>query len=181
MYFEERKNKNGAAFFLMFDRYVDPLTGKRRKVSMQFQNNTPRGRRQAERDLQDKIDARIAEQQGRIHGNTLKTFGKLRDTWLAAWQTSVKPTTVVREKLVLTRLSEMVGDDYLLSSMTPLLVQNLLNEYKATYNASHSTMQHIKCTINKIFDYGVLHGAWRNTNFSFPWHSLSCDCAGEAG
>ena len=159
MYFEERKNKNGSTFFLMFDRYVDPLTGKRKKVALRFQKNTPRERRKAERDLQDKIDNLIAEQQGRIHGNTLKTFGKLRDTWLEAWKTSVKPMTVEREKLVLNRLSEMIGDDYLLSSMTPLLVQNILNEYKATYNATHSTMQHIKCTINKIFDYGVLHGA----------------------
>lgn len=62
-----------------------------------------------------------------------------------------------REELVIDRLSELIADDILLEKITPLLIQNCLNEYREKYHSTHSTMQHIKCTLNKIFDYGVLH------------------------
>lgn len=89
----------------------------------------------------------------------MKTFFDLKESWFNVWRTTVKPQTVKREELVIDRLSELLADDILLEKITPLLIQDCLNRYREKYHSTHSTMQHIKCTLNKIFDYGVLHNA----------------------
>lgn len=89
----------------------NPLTGKRKKATLRFETNTPRGRHQAKLDLQAKIDDIIVERQGQSAPETVTTFGELRDLWLESWAPSVKPMTVEREKTVLKRLSELVSDD----------------------------------------------------------------------
>ena len=159
MYFEERKNKAGKIFYVANERYVDPLTGKKKRASVVYHSNTVRARRQAERELIDKIDSIISKKQGVFKSSTLLTFDDLKRNWFETWKTTVKPQTIKREIIVINRLSELIADDILLDSVTPLLVQNCLKEYREKYHSTHSTMQHIKCTLNKIFDYGVLHNA----------------------
>lgn len=157
MYFEERKNKEGKLFYVAAERYVDPLTGKKKRASLVYHKNTARARRQAERELIDKIDDIISKKQGFFKGSSMTTFLELKTNWFEVWQTTVKIQTVKRELLVINRLSELIADDILLENITPLLIQNCLNQYREKYHSTHSTMQHIKCTLNKIFDYGVLH------------------------
>ncbi|MEL1270563.1 tyrosine-type recombinase/integrase [Lactiplantibacillus plantarum] len=159
MYFEERKNKDGKSFYVATERYVDPLTGKRKRASVVYHTNTARARRQAERELVDKIEELISKKQGFFKGSSMVTFSELKKSWFDVWKTTVKPQTIRREILVIDRLSELIADDILLENITPLLIQNCLNEYRGKYKSTHSTMQHIKCTLNKIFDYGVLHNA----------------------
>lgn len=112
-----------------------------------------------ERELVDKIDELISKKQGLFQGQSMKTFFELKESWFNVWRTTVKPQTVKREELVIDRLSELLADDILLEKITPLLIQDCLNGYREKYHSTHSTMQHIKCTLNKIFDYGVLHNA----------------------
>lgn len=159
MYFEERKNKDGKSFYVATERYVDPLTGKRKRASVVYHTNTARARRQAERELVNKIEELISKKQGFFKGSSMVTFSELKKSWFDVWKTTVKPQTIRREILVIDRLSELIADDILLENITPLLIQNCLNEYRGKYKSTHSTMQHIKCTLNKIFDYGVLHNA----------------------
>jgi integrase len=159
MYFEERKNRDGKSFYVATERYVDPLTGKRKRASVVYHTNTARVRRQAERELVDKIEELISKKQGFFKGSSMVTFSDLKKSWFDVWKTTVKPQTIRREILVIDRLSELIADDILLENITPLLVQYCLNEYREKYRSTYSTMQHIKCTLNKIFDYGVLHNA----------------------
>ncbi|KMO54212.1 integrase, partial [Lacticaseibacillus rhamnosus] len=141
MYFEERKRKNGKSTYYAVDRYVDSLTGKAKREVVKFTTNTARARKQAERDLAAKIEELIAEKQGAFNGAAMVTFGELKAKWLETWQTTVKPPTVTREKMVLKRIAELMADDVLLEVITPLLIQNLLNDYKKKYHSTHSTMQ----------------------------------------
>lgn len=159
MYFEERKNRKGEKYYVANERYVDPLTGKKKRASVVYHSNTPRARRQAERELLDKIDNLISMKEEEFKGSNITTFAGLKTRWFEEWEASVKPQTVKRELLVIDRLSELITDDILLENITPLFIKHCLNEYKEKYQSTHSTMQHIKCTLNKIFDYGVLHNA----------------------
>lgn len=159
MYFDNRTNKNGKKYFVAVERYVDPQTEKTKRASVFFQSNTSRGRVQAARELDEKIDKIISNRQGKFSSQPMKTFLDLKTAWFDVWVTTVKPQTVRREMLVIDRLSELIADDILLSKITPLLIQNVLNDYREKYQSTHSTMQNIKCTFNKIFDYGVLHNA----------------------
>ncbi len=159
MYFEKLKRKNGEVYCKAIERYIDPLTEKPKRAAVTFQSNTSRGRAQAARELDEKIEKIIAKRQGQFSGQSMRTFLDLKTAWFDVWVTTVKPQTVRREKLVIDRLSEIIADDILLTKITPLLIQNVLNDYREKYQSTHSTMQHIKCTFNKIFDYGVLHNA----------------------
>lgn len=86
----------------------------------------------------------------------IKTFGQLKQSWFETWCVSVKEQTIRREELVIRRLGEIIGDDYLLTKITPMLMKKCLSEYMTKYDASQSTMLHIKSTCNKIFNHGVL-------------------------
>lgn len=87
----------------------------------------------------------------------VRTFGELKTSWLETWSVSVKPQTVKRETFVIERLGEIIGDNYLLERLTPLLMKKCLTTYMEKYNASQSTMLHIKSTCNKVFNHGVLY------------------------
>lgn len=159
MYFEERQNRKGEKFYVANERYVDPLTGKKKRASVVYHSNIPRARRQAERELLDKIDSLISMKEEEFKGSNITTFAELKTRWFEEWQTTVKPQTIKRELLVIERLSELIAGDILLEKITPMFIKNCLNEYKEKYKSTHSTMQHIKCTLNKIFDYAVLYNA----------------------
>lgn len=159
MYREEIKNKKGEIKYVVVERYIDPITNKTRRASVRFSKNTVRARREAERDLLDKIDKLIANRKKLYRGDSIKTFGELRKKWFDNWQTTVKIQTVHLEIVILDRLSELVADDTLLDKITPLFIQNCLVTYKEKYQSTFSTMQHIKSTLNRIFDYAVLYNA----------------------
>lgn len=61
------------------------------------------------------------------------TFSELKISWFDVWKTTVKPQTIKREILVIDRLSELIADDILLENITPLLIQNCLNEYRENW------------------------------------------------
>lgn len=157
MYFENRTNKKGKATYRVVGRFVDPLTGKHRKVSLAFTSDTPRGRAQARRDLQTKIDTIIDKREGLASPEKVKTFGELRAVWFETWETNVKQSTIDRGRVVLNRLAELDMDEMLLEKITPLVIQNLLNDYRKKYGSTFSTMQHIKSMMNIVFDFGVFH------------------------
>lgn len=158
MNFEKRYKKDGTAFYLVSNRFTDPLTGKRKRVSVSFKSNTPRAKNQAIRELDQKIADKLAELQGtQKEKRETYTFGELRRDWFDTWEPTVKPQTVKREKLVIRRLSKIIKDDILVKNITPLLLKKCLDRYKEDYEAAFTSMQHIKSTLNKIFDYAVLY------------------------
>ncbi|MFD1672272.1 tyrosine-type recombinase/integrase [Agrilactobacillus yilanensis] len=158
MHFERRTKKDGSVFHIAIDDFIDPLTGKRKRASISFNSGTPRAKAQARRELDDKISVIIADlnkaQDRKIQNYT---FGELKADWFKQWTTVVKPQTVQRELLVINRLSKLIDDDILVKKITPLMIKQSLDTYKQEYHSTFSTMQHIKSTFNKIFDYAVLY------------------------
>jgi len=158
MHIEERQKKNGSIFQVAVENFVDPLTGKRRRASISFTENTPRARNQARRDLDDKVAELIAERKStQLVKQQNYTFGELIDDWFDEWSKSVKLQTIRREKVVIGRLTQIIEADILVHNITPLLVKKALTAYRESFNSSFSTMQHIKSTLNRIFDYAVLY------------------------
>lgn len=109
-------------------RYTDPMTGKRKKVTVTYSGDTRKAQRNAERELEDKIDALVEELDFRVE-TTVKTFSDLTNEWLNFWKHGVDPQTVKRESLVLRRVKEIVDDDILINRITPLFIEKVLNDY----------------------------------------------------
>lgn len=137
------------------DRYTDPYTGKRIKITVTYSGNTRKAQRNAERELEDKIDAIIAEYEQGSDSEKIIRFLDLEKSWFEHWSAGVNPRTVTREELVLRRVNEMFDPDTLIERITPLHLEKILIDYQKQYNSSYSTMIHIKSTLNKIFKYAV--------------------------
>lgn len=157
MYYRTKTNSKGVTRYEVVDKYKDPLTGKWKTAVVSYHKNTSRARKQAERELEDKIERLVNGSEAQFNPQLIRTFGELKMSWLETWSVSVKPQTVKREAFVIERLGEIIGDDYLLERLTPLLMKKCLTTYMEKYNASQSTMIHIKSTCNKIFNHGVLY------------------------
>ncbi|HFR2763492.1 TPA: tyrosine-type recombinase/integrase [Streptococcus agalactiae] len=157
MYYRTKTNSKGITRYEVVDKYKDPLTGKWKTAVVSYHKNTSRARKQAQRELEDKIELLINSSEAQFNPQLIRTFGELKKNWLETWSVSVKSQTVKREAFVLEHLGEIIGDDYLLERLTPLLMKKCLTTYMEKYNASQSTMTHIKSTCNKIFNHGVLY------------------------
>ena len=142
--------------FRVVERYKDPLTGKMKKVNISYKSNTPRAKRQAERELVDKIEI-LLNRDSTSNPKKITTWGELRDDWLETWSAGVKVQTIERQKLISRRVALIMEDDYLLDKMTPLFIKNLLIKYEKQYDSSPATMRQIKSTFNKAFAHGVLY------------------------
>ena len=150
---EKRYKKDGTPFFLATTSFINPLTGKRKRASLSFKAGTPRAKAQARRDLDQKVSAIIDNLKGtQTEKCETYTFGELRHDWFETWEVSVKPQTINRELLVIHRLSEIISDDILVKNITPLLLKKCLDDYQQRYDAAFTSMQHIKSTLNKVFD-----------------------------
>jgi len=152
MYYEKTNSGN----YRVGEWYKDPLTGKKKRAFITYKSNTSRARKQAERELEDKIDG-IVNKHTFGNASHIKTWGQLRDDWLATWKAGVKRQTVERQELISKRVALFMDDDYMLEKMTPLFMKNLLMKYEEKYDASPATMRHIKSTFNKAFAHGVLY------------------------
>ena len=137
-------------------RYTNPLTGKRTKITLTYSGSTRKAQRNAERELEDKID-RILEEYEYAQPDRILRFSQLVEKWLVHWRVGVNERTVEREILVIRRVNELIDGDVLVESITPLLLEKLLTDYQKKYDSSYSTMIHIKSTLNKIFRYAVKH------------------------
>ncbi|HEW9720593.1 TPA: site-specific integrase [Streptococcus pneumoniae] len=157
MYYVTKTNSKGQPLYQVVEKYKDPLTGKWKSVTVSYTRNTSRARKQAEREVLDKIDRLTTSFESQFSPELITTFGELKENWFQTWCVSVKPQTIQRELLVMKRLGKIIGDDFLLDRITPLLMKKSLNKYLEIYDASPSTMTHIKSTCNKIFNHGVLY------------------------
>ncbi len=158
MHIEKKTHADGSYYNLAVESYIDPLTQKRKRCSISFNLNTARAKAQARRELNEKIAGILEERessQAEIAENL--TFGELKQQWLDEWSVTVKPQTFEREKLVVNRVSDLIDDDILVKKITPLLIRQCLDNYQEVYQSTFTTMQHIKSTLNKIFDFAVLY------------------------
>lgn len=148
MYYVTKTNSKGQPLYQVVEKCKDPLTDKWRTVTVSYTRNTSRARKQAEREVMDKIEKLTSSLESQYNPEMITTFGELKESWFQTWCVSVKPQTIKREELVIERLGKIIGDEFLLDRITPLLMKNCLNKYLDKYDASPSTMTHIKRMLN---------------------------------
>jgi integrase len=158
---EPVKNKKGEiqSWRVIAD-YKHPLTAKRKRASITFHSNTMKARRQAERDLQDKIDKIIEDYEHTANKKHIRTFGDLKHEWLKERHANpdLKERTIERAKPILKRIEDIIGENYLLEKITPIFMQQTLNQYTRKYDLSQATLQHVKSHLNMMFQYAVHNG-----------------------
>ena len=98
MHFQKRVLAGGTSTYRAFENYIDPLTGKRKRASVSFKSNSQRGKAQAARELDEKIEELTSQRAQALDERVQKwTFKDLREDWFDLWKQSVKPMTIKRE------------------------------------------------------------------------------------
>src|SRR5699024_9411352 len=78
--------------------YIDPLTGKKKTVSITYNKHTRKTEQEALIILQKKIEKKIKEATNRVPSAENMTFKELIDRWLKEYATTCKESTVSSRK-----------------------------------------------------------------------------------
>lgn len=114
------------------ERYIDPLTGKLRRVSVVMEKDTARARKAALEVLNAKIQAVSADGPEKKEKLTL---GKLIELYLSDQKGRIKESTYQRNKYVIHKLAALLGEDTLVPSLSAGYIRKALSGQKAsTYN-----------------------------------------------
>lgn len=107
MWIEETKNGR----YKFIDRYIDPLTGKYRRVSIVLDKNTAQTRKQAQMALAEKMRQAESGKPDKI------TLGELVEKYREEQKKTVKASTYQRNYYACETLKNILGSDTLLRSI----------------------------------------------------------------
>lgn len=152
MWVEKRAKNN----FKFVEQYKDPLTDKKKRVSITLDKNTAHTRKQAQTALEAKIRERLRTiKDGTIkHGVTLE---QLKEDWLANYKHLVKTHTYINSESRSKKLVNDLGKDVLVEKVTPVFLEDYLNGliYKDDYK--NSSVEKFKGTLGNMFRYALKH------------------------
>ncbi len=100
------------------ERYTDYLTGKTKDVSVTFNKDTARNRREAARILQERIDAKLSP-----HAKDI-TLSALIDEYRIDQKLNVRQSTYQRNYHTAETIKELLGPDLIISRMTARYIRN---------------------------------------------------------
>ena len=117
------KTRNGK--YKLCERYVDPMTAKTRKASITIDKDTKAYRKAAEEALRAKIEELTAVKQD--EDLTLKEISK---KYIEHQRISTKPGTYNRDKIMIGKVTEAIGEDVLASRLTARYIDEKLHATK---------------------------------------------------
>lgn len=126
--------------FIAVERYLDPFTGKRKRVSIKIEKNTRAARKQAENALRTKIE-KLTVPAADYSELTVKDIA---DLYKDHQKRTVKPQTWERDSVMIPIVRDLLGPDVLASRIT---ARHILAKLEATEkkNVTKNTyVTHIK-------------------------------------
>lgn len=94
------------------ERYTDPLTGRKKTISVTVDKNTTQARKAASQLISERIRAALDGEENTV---TLRGLG---DLYLAAQKKTVKPSTYTRNSYAIDGLCRIIGGDVILERLT---------------------------------------------------------------
>lgn len=134
--------------FKYIERYVDPLTEKKKKVSVTLSSGSRQAWNQANLILSNKIRDKLETTE-----KLPVTFGELTENWDKKYKPTVKASSYKTTKIYLTLISKYIEDDVLIKNVTGNLIQDMLDYYYFEKNLSYSYVLHLKTFVGMIFKF----------------------------
>lgn len=133
--------------------YKDPLTGKRREVSVTLAKNTAAARKEAAICLQKKISAMSVPDSHSIR------LGDLIDKFVTYQYSMHKASTAKQDEMHLRTVEKLIGSDALVSKITPEVVTAALRQSGKDNTWANQKIRHIKL----LWRWAYRHGYADNT------------------
>lgn len=152
MWVEETKNGK----YKVGERYTDPLTGKRKKVSVTIEKNTKKAIRAAEQILNQKIHEKSSKVT--MQNVTIKQF---TDAYLKDQRRINKPSTVRRNEFAVKNVIELFGADTLADSLNAGYVRQVLLDS----GKDKGTLNEFLTRFKAIFRWGYCNDYIKDISF----------------
>lgn len=134
--------------FKYTERYTDPLTEKKRKVSVTLSSNSRQAWNQANLLLNEKIAEKIKRNE-----ELPLTFGELKTKWDEKYKPTVKESSYRTTQVYLSLISKYIKDDVLVKNVNSNLIQDMLDYYYFEKNLSYNYVIHLKTFTGMIFKF----------------------------
>lgn len=135
MWVEAKKNGK----FNARERYLDPLTGKTKIISVTIEKDTPRARKAAQEQLRVKIEELQEEKK-----DSNLTIEELAGLYGIHQQNTVKPQSWKRDKVILEKITDLLGRDTLADRLSARYITETLEKSKKENVTRNTYLVHIK-------------------------------------
>lgn len=151
MFVEEYTNKHGQLKYRFVERYTDPLTNKRKQVSVTMNRNGKQSQKEAMKRLNAKIQDKLRHQEH----VTLEylTFHKTCDEYLEHYikTSGSKRSTIKNVESQIKSIKENFDSDILVTKMNASIIQKQLNNWNIEVSSEH--LNRMRINIIMIFKY----------------------------
>ncbi|WP_339102048.1 site-specific integrase [Candidatus Enterococcus clewellii] len=134
--------------FKYIERYIDPLTEKKKKVSVTLTSGSRQAWNQANLILNKKIQDKLL-----IKETLPVTFGELKEKWDKKYKPTVKASSYKTGQTYISLISAYISDDVLVKNVTSNLIQDMLDYYYFEKNLSYNYVIHLKTFTGMIFKF----------------------------
>lgn len=129
MWYEKFTDKKGKTKYRFYERYIDPLTNKRKRTSIVMNKPTRQSQKEAQRQLNEKIDQLIHNNINYVSGTEKLTFIELADEWFDIYkvQSGSKRSTINAKASKINTLKSRIPNDILANKLNSKVLQNFIN------------------------------------------------------
>lgn len=146
MWIEELPNGK----YKYIERYKDPYSEKTKKVSITLNSKSNQAKKQAQKELIEKIEKRLHE----VDINKI-TFAELVLEWQSYFPNTVKARTYSNYKYPLKIIQSYFDSDFLIHNISRLQIKKFINELYYDENYSLNYVKMIKNALSSIFEYAI--------------------------
>ncbi|HIB1904830.1 TPA: tyrosine-type recombinase/integrase [Enterococcus faecium] len=136
--------------FKYVERYVDPLTEKKRKATVTLSSDSRQAWNQAVAILTEKIKHKTEKKEA-----LPVTFGELKDRWKEKYRPTVKESSYKTTSNYISMISNYIKDDVLVKNVTSNLIQDMLDYYYFEKNLSYNYVIHLKTFTGMVFKFAA--------------------------
>ena len=154
MYVEKVTTKSGTAFKFV-ECYIDPLTGKNRRVCVTLEKNTAQTRKVAQQTLAEKIKRKSEF----ILETKEMTVGQLIDLYKESQKTELVKATIIRNGYAMQYWERLLGRDTLVSKLPILNVLGMMERIGEEPGTMNERLTRFKAMIRWGYANGHIESA----------------------
>lgn len=133
------------------ERYIDPYTEKNRKVSITLNSKSNQAKKQANIELQEKIDKKIEEK------NQIKiTLGELLNVWWNQHKVSIRQSSQVNYEKLLKYIRKNINTEAVVRNTDTKFYQDFLNELTQSYEYKKKFRSVLKMALDYAVDMEMI-------------------------
>ena len=133
------------------ERYIDPYTEKSRKVSITLNSKSNQAKKQANIELQEKIDKKIEEK------NQIKiTLGELLDAWWNQHKVSIRQSSQVNYEKLLKYIRKTINTASVVRNTDTRFYQDFINELPQSYEYKKKFRSVLKMALDYAVDMEMI-------------------------